>query len=125
MVADNTKEPRHNQGNDYKNTRRRTWETTSFNGQEYFAEEEATEDDDINNYHNEKNDAIMGFTKLLQYSRQLLRLLLSIGRLCDDWRRRPIRGMLHFVQRHEHDLKNVSIRTKTLLFMTCMILLST
>eukprot|EP00971_Amphidinium_carterae_P124051 2457214-Amphidinium_carterae.1 len=98
---------------------------TGVTGQEYFAEEAAKEDDDINNYHNEKNDAIMGFNKLLQYNRQLLRLLLSIGRLCDDWRRRPIRGTLHFVQRHEHDLKNVSIKTKTLLFMTCMILLST
>eukprot|EP00971_Amphidinium_carterae_P322490 6409314-Amphidinium_carterae.1 len=92
-------------------------------GQQYFVEEAAREDDI--NYNNENNDQqtanidVNSFNKLLQYSRQLLRLLLSIGRLCDDWRRRPIQGTLHFVQRHERDLKHISTRTKTLLFMTC------
>eukprot|EP00971_Amphidinium_carterae_P109256 2163513-Amphidinium_carterae.2 len=52
-------------------------------------------------------------------------LLLSLGRLCDDWRRRPVQGTLQFIQRHERELKDVSTRTKTLLFMTCMLLLIT
>eukprot|EP00971_Amphidinium_carterae_P236424 4692025-Amphidinium_carterae.1 len=69
-------------------------------GQEYFAEEAAREDD-INYYNEIETDNqdikdVIGFNKLLQYSRQLLRLLLSIGRLCNDWRRRPIQGTLHF-----------------------------
>eukprot|EP00971_Amphidinium_carterae_P154075 3055552-Amphidinium_carterae.1 len=61
---------------------------------EYFAEEAAKEDDiDDNNrgFYTYKSFNVMGFNKLLHHIRQLLRLLLSIGRLCDDWRRRPIR----------------------------------
>eukprot|EP00971_Amphidinium_carterae_P122696 2429003-Amphidinium_carterae.1 len=87
-------------------------------GQEYFAEEVAREDD-INYYNEieiENKDVkdVIGFNKLLQYGRQLLRLLLSIGRLCDDWRRRPIQGTLHFVQQHEQDLKHISINGQRL-----------
>eukprot|EP00971_Amphidinium_carterae_P275164 5459605-Amphidinium_carterae.1 len=69
-------------------------DVNDLTGKEFFAEE-AARYDDIDNYKTEdekdcmKNDVI-GFNKLLQYSRQLLRLLLSIGRPCDDWRRRPI-----------------------------------
>eukprot|EP00971_Amphidinium_carterae_P231004 4583961-Amphidinium_carterae.1 len=68
------------------------------NADEYFAEEAAKEDDTENEKYN-----VIGFDKLLHYIRQLLILLLSLGRLYDD-RRRPIRGTLHFVQRHEQDL---------------------
>eukprot|EP00971_Amphidinium_carterae_P019251 378720-Amphidinium_carterae.1 len=118
MVADNYEVLRLNQGSDYiEYNMDRTCRTTSFStrrklkmwmtlrdeskyfADEYFAEEAAK--DDIEN--NEKYN-VMGFDKLCHYFRQLLRLLLSIGRLCDDWRRRPIRGTLQFVQRHEQDL---------------------
>eukprot|EP00971_Amphidinium_carterae_P108284 2144258-Amphidinium_carterae.1 len=40
----------------------------------------------------------INFTKLFEYVRQVLRPPLSILRLCDDWRRRPIQATLHFVQ---------------------------
>eukprot|EP00971_Amphidinium_carterae_P120736 2392119-Amphidinium_carterae.1 len=82
-------------------------DVNDLTGQEYFDEyfaEEAAKEDDIENIE-DKSFNVMGFNKLLQYSRKLLRLRLSLGRLCDDWRRRPIRGTLQFVQRHEHDLK--------------------
>eukprot|EP00971_Amphidinium_carterae_P191526 3800500-Amphidinium_carterae.2 len=91
-----------------------------------YSGEEAARYDDVNheNYqNNNEHDIKNDFTKLLQYFRQLPRLLLSVGRLCDDWRRRPIPGTLHFVQRHEQELKGMSTKTKTLLFMTCMFLL--
>eukprot|EP00971_Amphidinium_carterae_P306329 6087611-Amphidinium_carterae.4 len=61
---------------------------------QYFGEEAARMDvnfSDENAYDIKKLD----FTKLLQYFRQFLRLLLSPGRLCDDWRRRPVQGTLH------------------------------
>eukprot|EP00971_Amphidinium_carterae_P350764 6491729-Amphidinium_carterae.3 len=93
--------------------------------QQYFAEEAAREDDINYDDQQTANIDVNSFNKRLQYSRQLLRLLLSIGRLCDDWRRRPIQGTLQFVQRHEQDLKYISTRTKTLPFITCMFLLST
>eukprot|EP00971_Amphidinium_carterae_P119257 2362291-Amphidinium_carterae.3 len=94
---------------------------------QYFAEEAARDDVNFENYENNdyENDIKSDFNKLLQYFRQFLRLLLSVGRLCDDWRRRPIQGTLHFVQRYEQDLTHMSTTTKTLLFMTCMILLMT
>eukprot|EP00971_Amphidinium_carterae_P287839 5714098-Amphidinium_carterae.1 len=62
-------------------------------GQQYFVEEAVR--DDINNEHYDHD--VKDFNKL-QYLRQFLRQLLSVGRLCDDWRRRPIQGTLHFVQ---------------------------
>eukprot|EP00971_Amphidinium_carterae_P129065 2556685-Amphidinium_carterae.1 len=82
-----------NLGNDFFLNATKIEDMHELTGQEYFAEEAAREDD-INNYNNKnereyKNDDVIGFNKPLQYSRQLLRLLLSIGRFCDDWRRRP------------------------------------
>eukprot|EP00971_Amphidinium_carterae_P089482 1771210-Amphidinium_carterae.2 len=71
---------------------------------QYFAEEAARDDVNFENFEN--NDIKSDFNKVLQYFRQFLRLQLSVGRLCDDWRRRPIQGTLHFVQRHEQDLKD-------------------
>eukprot|EP00971_Amphidinium_carterae_P348236 6490395-Amphidinium_carterae.4 len=97
-------------------------EIDDLTGQQYFVEEAAR--DDINNEHYDR-DVKNDFNKLLQCIRQFLRLLLSGGRLCDDWRRRPVQGTLHFVQQHEQDLKYISTRTKTLLFITCMLLLMT
>eukprot|EP00971_Amphidinium_carterae_P195877 3887050-Amphidinium_carterae.1 len=90
-------EPRHNQGSDYKYTvyqkenlgndffQPKVEDVNDVAGQEYFAEE-AGKEDDINYYNTEfareyKKDDVIGFNKLLQHSRQLLRLLLSIGRL--------------------------------------------
>eukprot|EP00971_Amphidinium_carterae_P232550 4614901-Amphidinium_carterae.1 len=73
------------------------------NANEYFAKEAANNNNDIDEA-DEKYNNVMGFDKLLHCIRHLLRLLLSLGRLCDDWRRRPIRGTLHFLQRHEQDL---------------------
>eukprot|EP00971_Amphidinium_carterae_P334598 6469968-Amphidinium_carterae.1 len=67
-------------------------ETDELTGLQHVVEEAARRDDIINNEHYDyDNDDIKNdFNKLLQYLRQLLRLLLSVGRLCDDWRRRPI-----------------------------------
>eukprot|EP00971_Amphidinium_carterae_P315209 6265163-Amphidinium_carterae.1 len=96
-------------------------EIDDLTGQQYFVEEAAR--DIFNNEHYDHD--VKDFNKLLQYIGKFLRLLLSVGRLCDDWRRRPIQGTLHFVQRHEQDLKYISTRTKTLLFITCMLLLMT
>eukprot|EP00971_Amphidinium_carterae_P282407 5606633-Amphidinium_carterae.1 len=72
---------------------------------EYHAEEAARHSDIVENEENEDKPMkynVFGFDKLLIYSRQLL--LLSFARLMDDYRRRPVRGILHFIQRHEDDL---------------------
>eukprot|EP00971_Amphidinium_carterae_P167187 3312695-Amphidinium_carterae.1 len=72
-------------------------ETDELTGLQHFVEEAARRDDIINEHYDyENNDDIKNDFKLLQYLRQFLRLLLSVGRLCDDWRRRPIQGTLHF-----------------------------
>eukprot|EP00971_Amphidinium_carterae_P059430 1175217-Amphidinium_carterae.1 len=99
-------------------------EIDDLTGQQYFDNfvEEAARDD-INNEHYD-HDVMNDFNKQLQYLRQFLRPLLSVGRLCDNWRRRPIQGTMHFVQRHEQDLKYISTRTKTLLFITMTLLRS-
>eukprot|EP00971_Amphidinium_carterae_P154607 3065870-Amphidinium_carterae.1 len=74
---------------------------------------EAANNGDVN-YESQK-DIKTDFSKLLDYFRQFLRLLLSIGRLCDDWRRRPIQGILYFVQRHD-EISNTCLPEQRLYF---------
>eukprot|EP00971_Amphidinium_carterae_P343440 6483190-Amphidinium_carterae.1 len=68
-----------------------------------------------NNNNNENHDKVT-LTRLSQYFRQVLRLLLSFLRLGDDLRRKPIQGAtLHSTQRHERELTHATTRTKTIL----------
>eukprot|EP00971_Amphidinium_carterae_P217765 4322922-Amphidinium_carterae.1 len=73
-------------------------ETDELTGLQHFVEEAGRRDDTIDEHYDyDNNDDIKNdFDQLLQYLRPFLRLLLSVGRLCDDWRRRPIHGTLHF-----------------------------
>eukprot|EP00971_Amphidinium_carterae_P254121 5044909-Amphidinium_carterae.1 len=71
-------------------------EIDQLTGLQHFVEEAARRDDIIIEHYDKNDDIKSDFNKLLQYLKQFLRLLLSVGRLSDDWRRRPIQGTLHF-----------------------------
>eukprot|EP00971_Amphidinium_carterae_P251686 4996545-Amphidinium_carterae.1 len=50
-------------------------------------------------------------TRLLMFLRQLLMFFLSLLRLCDEWRRRPVQATPHFLQRHDNEITNMTRRT--------------
>eukprot|EP00971_Amphidinium_carterae_P029242 575478-Amphidinium_carterae.2 len=61
---------------------------------QHFGEEAAKDDVNMESENDINDFKKLDFTKLLNYLRQFLRPLLSLGRLCDDWRRRPVQGTL-------------------------------